>query len=377
MKSSLGARVITVSVLVSLSLAVTARAGKDRVAKSVPDGHWESVGGGITGTSVVDLVVYGTQLIAGGIFTDAGGQPVGNIAAWDGTSWSSLDGGVDGNVTALAVYDNNLIVAGGFTHSGAVATQHISAWNGSGWSALGAGRGPVPPAMTVYDGKLIVAINTTSGSMATTIAYLDTWDGSNWGSLPGVFSPPPTNPPQVFIDALGVYGGKLVVGGLLPEYYAYTWDGTAWSNIGGSLTWTWAFAEWNGDLVAASFTPGLAVWNGSTWGYPNPPGCSADGMEDILVYAGSLIAAGDFGGCTPYDAQNIAAWDGTVWSSLGTGMNGAVNTLAEFNGVLVAGGTFSQADGQPAPLIARWVNNPVAAKTTTWGGLKGLYRDKN
>jgi hypothetical protein len=58
-------------------------------------------------------------------------------------------------------------------------------------------------------------------------------------------------------------------------------------------------------------------------------------------------------------ANDIAKWDGTQWSALGSGTNGpSVTSLTVFddgNGpALYAGGTFTTAGGVPANGIAKW-----------------------
>ncbi|MEZ4690324.1 MAG: hypothetical protein R3A12_09135 [Ignavibacteria bacterium] len=40
---------------------------------------------------VMALGHYGTDLIAAGFFTSAGGQSANHIAKWNGTSWSTLE----------------------------------------------------------------------------------------------------------------------------------------------------------------------------------------------------------------------------------------------------------------------------------------------
>lgn len=56
----------------------------------------------------------------------------------------------------------------------------------------------------------------------------------------------------------------------------------------------------------------------------------------------------------------IARWNGSRWSSLGTGMTDTVNALAWdglaifSGGYLYAGGYFTYAGGVPAAHIAKW-----------------------
>ena len=47
---------------------------------------------------VYALVVYDNKLIAGGLFTTAGGVSANYIASWDGSSWDSLGSGMAGSM---------------------------------------------------------------------------------------------------------------------------------------------------------------------------------------------------------------------------------------------------------------------------------------
>jgi len=76
------------------------------------------------------------------------------------------------------------------------------------------------------------------------------------------------------------------------------------------------------------------------------------GAGPVLCVAGEFTAAG---GTT---AQNIASWNGSTWSALGTGVDDVVNVLAVFDDgggpALYAGGRFMEAGGVPASCVARW-----------------------
>ena len=91
-------------------------------------------------SAVFTLAVAGTNLYAGGTFTQAGGSPATNIARWNGSTWSALGSGTDGTVYALAFDSSGYLYAGGsFTAAGSVAANYIARWNGSSWSTLGNG----------------------------------------------------------------------------------------------------------------------------------------------------------------------------------------------------------------------------------------------
>lgn len=94
-------------------------------------------------------------------------------------------------------------------------------------------------------------------------------------------------------------------------------------------------------------------------------------IKDMVVYQGKLIVAGEFTsiGNPSIPANNIAAWNGSSWSNLGSGVNSKVYALAVHSGILYAGGNFTMAGGNPVRKIASW-------NGTTWsdlpqGGING------
>ena len=56
-------------------------------------------------------------------------------------------------------------------------------------------------------------------------------------------------------------------------------------------------------------------------------------------------------------ARRIASWDGTSWSTLGTGINSLVSALTVFSNQLIAGGSVDPAGGVAANHIASWVGD--------------------
>lgn len=147
---------------------------------------WFDLGGGVSGgtpTSVrVILPLPNGDIIAGGRFTTAGAAPAANIARWNGTSWSALGSGTNGDVLSLARLPNGDIIAGGsFTSAAGVPnTSRIARWNGSSWSAMSNGSTSDVRALAVLaDGTLIAPVN-FSGSNG-----LCRWTGSAWVNYSG------------------------------------------------------------------------------------------------------------------------------------------------------------------------------------------------
>ena len=142
-------------------------------------------GDGGPNAHVYALAVSGSDVYAGGDFTTAGGSAANNIAKWDGSSWSALGSGMNGDsVYALAVSGSDLYAGGDFTTAGGSAANYIAKWNGSSWSALGSGMGgqSLCDALAVSGSDLYAGGDfTTAGGSAAN--YIAKWDGSSWSAL--------------------------------------------------------------------------------------------------------------------------------------------------------------------------------------------------
>lgn len=81
-----------------------------------------------------------------------------------------------------------------------------------------------------------------------------------------------------------------------------------------------------------------------------------NGVVNAVATNGSdVYVGGDFTTAGSISASRVAKWNGSSWSSLGTGINSSVLALAvDGNGSLYAGGTFAQAGGATVSNIAKW-----------------------
>jgi len=108
---------------------------------------------------------------------------------------------------------------------------------------------------------------------------------------------------------------------------------------------------------------------GSTWSRFN-----ATLIQDMEFYNGQLIVAGLFStiGREELPVNNIAAWDGNIWVALeGGGLNNKVNDLEIHDGILYAGGEFTEAGGIAADKIAAWDGSSWSA--LSHGGINGNF----
>jgi hypothetical protein len=123
---------------------------------------------------VFALVASGTTLYAGGFFGTAGGVPAIGVAAWNGSAWSALGLGVDGELTysdpfplvgTLAVSGTTLYAGGNFKTAGGTNANGVAKWNGGAWSALGAGVTSGLYGATVYGATVYALAADSAGHL--------------------------------------------------------------------------------------------------------------------------------------------------------------------------------------------------------------------
>ena len=305
---------------------------------------WSPLGVGLNG-NVLAWAVFddgsgsGPTLYAGGQFTSAGGTPANRVARWDGTSWSALGDGVDGNVWALAVYDDGsgsgpaLYAGGAFGIAGGVQANRIARWDGSTWSALGSGvndgaSASTVLAITVYDDGigadpvlLVGGDFTTAGAVpANRIA---TWDGESWAALGGGMS---GNVDSFAVVDAGVKspilyaGGAFTEAGGVPANRIASWDGTSWLALGEGVS-------------DGQYSPGVVL--------------TMTAFDDGLGGSSSLFIGGDFVSAGDSGDSFLAKWscpaEPSAWEDLGFGLAGTA-------GVPNLAGTGTLAGGSPGSL---------------------------
>jgi hypothetical protein len=298
-------------------------------------------------------------------------------------TWSGLGTGVGGfsnsAVEALANYNSAVYVGGAFSTAGNIAADNIAKWDGTNWSPLGTGLNYSPNAFVVYANELYVAGSfTIAGGIS--VNRIAKWDGTSWSSVGSGMNG--------VIFCLAVYNGELYAGGsfssaggVLANNIA-KWNGTVWSPVGtgmdigmGTPTVN-VLISLNGELYAGgNFTivdgtsaNYIAKYNGTSWtslGTGMSGGLGGARVNALAEYDGELYAGGDFDTSGGTFTKSIAKWNGIVWSSVGTGVgspNPEVFALAVYNSELFAGGRFTTAGGNPAEYIAKW-------NGTTWSSV--------
>jgi hypothetical protein len=290
--------------------------------------------------------------------------PLGAQCTWQPVGEGFNAGERAPEVKALHVHGGQLIAGGGFLHSGGESCELIAAWNGSTWEQIGAGLEGSVEAITTFNGELIVGgWIELDGEFQSVLRF----DGADWHALEGG--------PDGSVWALAVYNDQLIAAGQFLQAgdtvvnHIAAWDGDSWNPIGNGIDDLFggasinALAVYDGDLIAAGAfiealeAPGnnIARWNGTTWS------ALGSGLEDsfnlaalaLTVYNGELIVGGDFNLAGGQPTHNLARWNGNAWNDLDNPANdGRVYAFAEFNGELVAGK--SNTDGGTGNMIDRW-----------------------
>jgi hypothetical protein len=206
------------------------------------------------------------------------------------------------------------------------------------WTVLPASPALAKRETTPASGRLPSGLLTADGALNLTTGFNGVLDLSGW---------------EVSLDTQR--GPLFHLGGNPPSSPAFS--GGDWSALGeGMSNWVRAIAISGSTVYAAgdfwsagacSSSDGcnnIARWNGSTWS-PLGTGTNGGTILTLAVSGSTLYAGGNFltaGNCTS-GCSRIAKWNGSAWSALGTGMDDGVWALAVSGSDLYAGGYFTNA----------------------------------
>jgi hypothetical protein len=215
--------------------------------------EWSTMNGGLQqnppkemedqGPSVYDLAPHGVDLYVAGRFKSGGGKELNNIARWDGQNWQPLGKGLRGVPYKILVDGVNVFVRGRIdtleTETGPVYNSVLAQWNGSSWTSISNDEN-LTRAMAVYHGALYISRKTpdffTDG--------VQVWQNGKWTEMTSFenysrdISFSSTNSLNVFHDKLYFFGKKIDHG--LPQYYslAITWDGRSFQSFSSPVNMT-------------------------------------------------------------------------------------------------------------------------------------------
>lgn len=362
---------------------------------AIAPGAWSALGSnpansfaGALNFYVYAILVSGTDLYVGGNFYAAAGIPAADfLAKWNGSTWSALAPNQNGPspinapVRALAMWGSNLLVGGEFYNAGGEQTaDYVAVWNGSTWTRLGTAINQTTGAVTGQVHALAVNGNNVyiggyfyDAANIPAADFVVHWDGSSWHSMGATTSN--NGPIQGFVYALAATATDVYAGGAFQNVYAdATIDYVAEYNVANFL-WTPLDANGaNGSLnatvralrlvgtdlyVGGEFTTVdgqsgvnyLARWTGFGWSQVANPSPNAF-VRAIVVSGSNIYVGGDFtdvGGNVT--ADSVARWNSNAfsWSALGSNGSGGgalgakVNALGLSPNALFVGGNYQNA----------------------------------
>jgi hypothetical protein len=178
------------------------------------DDQWSPVGtdvpeAGVSGFVQALALDEQGRLLVGGAITAIDGQPANNIIRWDGNTWNTLQGGLDGQVTALLASGEHIWAAGGFELAG--SEQGLARYDETGgWLPMG----DLPPhsvhtLLPLESGAFLLGGSFTSAG-GQTCGGLAWFDGTTFQPLAPAPAPDRTAP---LIQALALDSQTLLVGG--------------------------------------------------------------------------------------------------------------------------------------------------------------------
>ncbi|HYF14522.1 MAG TPA: hypothetical protein VD971_05545 [Phycisphaerales bacterium] len=363
------------------------------------------------------LATVGNGVVVGGRFDRVAGQPTQNIARWSGAAWRTFPGttGVEDTVYRMAVQINEVAIVTGFGnvtrlvndvvtpfpvqpsyddfydsadaafyHNGQLyfagsfqpvqngPRWYMIRWTGSSWVQAGPAFNDPPGSFGTplsHAGEVWIP-GSSSLVGGVPVAGLSIWNGSTVRAVA---------PPSGFNDSIygsAVAGGDMYVLGGFSHHGTQAlnrvarWDGSRWHPLGAGFDGNWGAAgltTFNGSVIAFGYDElssggvtlhGLARWTGSSWqplASSVMRGTSPASITCAVEWNGRLIVGGSFDRIDGVLCSQIAAWDGTTFSPLGSGLNFfGPDELAVYNGDLIAAGDFTQAGGVPVLNAARF-----------------------
>ncbi|MCI0629426.1 MAG: hypothetical protein L0Y44_02080 [Phycisphaerales bacterium] len=328
--------------------------------------RWHAFGTG-TDWPVRALAVYEGQLVIGGSFTLADNVSANAIARWTGSTFQSFGSGMSGgvpytDVSALLVINNDLYAGGDFTHAGGAPAGNVAWWSGAAWSSMGGGLPGEVNTLQPYVFGFVVAgghFDAPGGDPNERVAL---FDGSSWQGLGGGFPNYAYPPPygylsfNSYVKSLFWFNGDLHASGKWVRCGDNQWacppepgtvlktlarlDGDVWTDSLDFDVPVGAMANYNGDLIVADGV--ITALTHLIW-QPLGGGVNGD-VHSLSVHNGDLYVCGDFttaGGENGISTSNIARWNGSAWSQIVPEVSVRAMASLPSTASLVAGGNFN------------------------------------
>ena len=327
--------------------------------------------------SVSAMTTFNSKVYAAGSFavpTQTDSTDLRNIASFDGLTVSPLGSGTNGSIAAIKAFTTgnlasprlNVVVGGAFSSAGGQTVTNIAAWiegfqTTPQWTALGAGLSGSVNAIERFN-NITYAAGAFTQSGTTSVSRIAQFDGTNWVAV-GTGLNGTANALKVYNGQLYAGGSFTTAGGLASGGLA-RWNGTAWSTVGGTFAGTvYALEVFNNELVIGGAYPGItgnpniAKYNGSVYSTLGTGGTS-DAVRSLTVNGTKLYVGGDFTLAGGVSASRLARWSGSSgWESVRGGLSNSVRALASIQGEVHVG--TNNSGTSRAPVWNRYTTNGI------------------
>jgi hypothetical protein len=280
------------------------------------------------------LIMYASKVYACGAFTTlSNGSTANRVASFDPatSTWSALIGesinGLGGPCYALVTGGNDLYIGGSFSKLGDQSTvvNFVAKWNGTTWSQLNGylnGVQSTVNALAYISPYLYIGTGTSSFAVSGTYNYLARWNGTTFSAVP---CPDTGNGVSTTVRALGVLGTDLIIQGSF--YYYGRAANSANQTSHGIVRYTPSTGVYSrmgsGFDPAGSGIYAMSIINSTIWTTTGVYNVNGDLLNYMGVYNGS-------------------EWNGVTATQASVGVTEDVNAMHMANGttLMYIGGTF-------------------------------------
>jgi hypothetical protein len=325
-----------------------------------------------------------------------------SIKYWNGTGLVDLPAGqvpYGGGVHAMLALADRLLIAGSFDQVGTTTALHVAALvNGDVdvFHRPGHGFTGPPTRLDASGDRVVIGGEPLGATGYTKLGMIADWSGQGWNSWEyDLFGNPLTEcrDIELYPDHTGtVISMAAVFHGGIAYRSSYHFDGVAWASSGycdaicyhaGQWVKAYSGGPYEGGDAWVSGTPGvfengrivemipcaqglavcgnfdncnnlarenITIWDGITW--LDLAGGLSGTITDLLEWEGRLLATGSFTIVQTGQTAQVAAWDGLHWEAILAGANGEVTSIVDHQDYLLAGGTFTAVDGRPIRRLA-------------------------
>lgn len=283
--------------------------------------------GGVFNSDVTSLRIVNNTLTAAGYFTEIAGQPVNNLAVWNGSSWTNEGQGLNFVVTDIASTDRFTLAGGNASVPGdAVDYRHVALKTTNEWKSSGLGMSNWVECIRTNGSDVYAAgYFTDAGGLRSKVVR---WNGLGWDTLNGGMILGTVRELAVYRDTLYA-GGDFSDPTTFAPHYIIRWNGTVWEPVPNGVNYrVWALEVFNdelyvgGDFSATGTGPAnnLAKFDGQNW---IPIGSGTNGIVKDIKFDqnGVMYVGGGFTLAGGIQARRIARYDGSTWSELGSGVD--------------------------------------------------------